>query len=51
MRYSSSQTSVGFWSKTKRFFKLASASLHAFVLINGEIVRENSEILEIAADH
>ena len=51
MRYSSSPKSVAFWSKTKRFFKPATALLHAFVLPNGEIVRDSMKMVDIAAEH
>ena len=51
-RYSSSPSSVAFWSKTKRFFKSANASLHhAFIISSGEITSETEKMADTAADY
>jgi len=51
LRYSSSHISLGFWSKTKRFFKPTSSTLSAFIHPNGDIVRDNVKMADMAADH
>ena len=50
-RYSSSPSSVAFWSKTKRFFKPANSSIHAFIISSGEIIREREKMASAAADY
>ena len=50
-RYSTSHTSVTFWSKIKRCFKPARASLHGFILPSGDIVRDSVKMVDIAAEH
>ncbi|CAM4775276.1 unnamed protein product [Rotaria magnacalcarata] len=50
-RFLPGQTSAPFWSKTKRIFKPANSSLHAFLLNNGEIVKDRSQMVDIAAEH
>ena len=50
-RYSSSPSSVAVWSKIKRFFKPANSSLHAFIIISGEIMKEREKMADTAADY
>ncbi|CAF1224570.1 unnamed protein product, partial [Rotaria magnacalcarata] len=50
-RFSPAHTSAPFWSRTKRLFKPTNSSLHAFLLDNGEIVKDRSQMVDIAAEH
>ncbi|CAF4604724.1 unnamed protein product, partial [Rotaria socialis] len=50
-RFLPAQTPAPFWSKTKRIFKPANSCLHAFLLGNGEIVKDRSQMVDIAAEH
>jgi hypothetical protein len=50
-RHTSAPVSIAFWSKAKRFFKSTVTSLNAFILPNGQVIRDPVKMVEIAADH
>lgn len=50
-RNTSSPASVSFWSKTKKFLKPSSSSLHAFIAPSGQIVKDDVGMCEVAADY
>ncbi|CAM2714927.1 unnamed protein product [Rotaria socialis] len=49
--YKSSNVSVSFWSKTKKFFKPASTSIHGFILPNGSITKDPENMANAAANY
>ncbi|CAF2006990.1 unnamed protein product [Rotaria magnacalcarata] len=49
--YKSSNLSVSFWSKTKKFFKLTSTSLHGFILPDRSISKNPETMTNIAANY
>jgi len=50
MRHTSSPISVSFWSKIKRFIKPSSSSLNGFISSSGAIVKNSSEMCDLAAN-
>ena len=50
LRYTSAPISVSFWSKTKRYLKPSSSSLHALIDPLGNIIREPEIMCEVAAN-
>ena len=50
-RNSSSQLSISFWSRTKKFMRSASSSLHGFILPNGDVVKEEKRMCEVAVNY
>ncbi|CAF4964254.1 unnamed protein product, partial [Rotaria socialis] len=50
LRNTSSPISVSFWSRTKRFLKPSSSTIHVFVDSAEQIIREPDKMCELAAD-
>ncbi|CAF3913491.1 unnamed protein product [Rotaria sp. Silwood2] len=51
VRNSSSPAAISFWHKSKRCLIPSSSSIHALVNTSGEIIRENEQMCELAADY
>lgn len=49
--YSSSPLSVAFWSRTKKFFKPSSTSLHGFILPNGSTIKDAQSMATEAVNY
>ena len=50
-RNTSSPLSISFWSRTKKYMRSLSSTIHAFILPNNEIVRDPAVMCEAAADY
>ncbi|CAF4683207.1 unnamed protein product, partial [Rotaria sp. Silwood2] len=51
VRNSSSLAAIYFWHKSKHCLKPSSSSIHALINTSGEIIRENEQMCELAADY
>ncbi|CAF3818990.1 unnamed protein product [Rotaria sp. Silwood1] len=51
VRNSSSPAAISFWHKSKRCLITSSSTIHALVNTSGEIIRENEQMCELAADY
>ncbi|CAF2948356.1 unnamed protein product [Rotaria sp. Silwood2] len=51
IRNSSSPAAISFWHKSKRCLKPSSSSIHALINTSGEIIRDNEQMCELAADY
>jgi hypothetical protein len=50
MRHASSNISVSFWSRVKRFIKPSSSSLNGFISSSGKIVKDSIKMCDLAAN-